>query len=110
MSRATLYVQFPDGSVRYGLYDGTTDVAWPELFATPKAAWDNYGAETPFDADPPVPVRLATDYGGGCSWSGTSTRSRVIGGRDQFDASEDDDSYSDGLPSWAKYPPEETQT
>lgn len=40
MSRQNVTVIFPDGTERYGLYNGTADVLWPALFDTPNDAWD----------------------------------------------------------------------
>lgn len=100
MSRATLYVQFPDGTVRYGLYDGTSDVACSPLYSSPHAAWDVYDlsgsdGEVPDEAER---VHVASDYGGGFSWVGLATRDRLVGGF------EPDVDYESGLPSWARYP------
>lgn len=101
MSRATLYVRFPDGSLRYGLYDGTSDFAWAQLYATPSEAWDAYGSE-PYDFDDGdgEPVDVATDYGAGFSWRGTATRDFLTSGYEPYE----NDSYESGEPSWARYP------
>jgi len=45
-------VRFPDGSVRYGVYDPAEESMWPPLFATideAQAAWERRGE----DADEP---------------------------------------------------------
>ena len=103
MSRATLYVQFPDGTVRYGLYNGTSDYAWPKLYATPEEAWDAYDSQPRAGEHPGVatPVRLATDYGHGFSWPGMATQDEVTAGHDAFG---EGDGYESGLPAWAVYP------
>lgn len=98
MSRATLYVKFPDGSLRYGLYNGSSDFAWSELTATPHMAWA--GEKDSVEAGPEVPVAIATDYGDGFAWEGTSTKQALVTG-----VLADTVPWTDNkLPSWAVYP------
>jgi hypothetical protein len=78
-------VRFPDGSVRYGVYDPTEDSMWPPLFATvdeAHAAWERHGA----DADGPgiggdqpssVEVKIFADSDGGFWWIGEATPSAI---------------------------------
>lgn len=107
MSRATLYVRFPDGSLRYGLYDGTGGIVWPRLYDTPDEAWEADDYSSQYKAGAGCFVDVATDYGGGKHWTATATRECVTSMR--FD--EDRADESEGLPDWAVYPvaPEETQ-
>lgn len=100
MSRATLYVKFPDGSLRYGLYCGTSDIAWAPLYDTPREAWDAYVPDSAHRMAEDLPVRIATDYGGGFAWSGRATAERLTEGFNPDESSQ----YTDGLPSWATYP------
>lgn len=68
-----MQVRFPDGTIRYGIYDGTSDVAKMPLFGSSQAAWEwtRFG-------DPEVEeregsmwsVEIATDYGFGFRWEG----------------------------------------
>jgi len=110
MSRATLYVLFPDGRLRYGIYNGTADLAMPCLHDTPGQAWDHWfspdgggaGDWTGWHPGEGVDVRVATDYGGGFAWRGTATHDRLTSGHD----GPENYAYSDGLPAWAVYPPE----
>lgn len=111
MSRANLYVLFPDGSLRYGIYNGTADIALPTLSATPEGAWDAWRSgqsdwyDTWRDGDG-EPVRVATDYGGGFCWRATATPDRLTSGHDPHE----NYAYSDGLPDWATYPCKEPVT
>jgi hypothetical protein len=98
VSRATLYVRFPDGTLRYGLYNGTDDEMWAPLYDTPQAAWGGYSWSPSADTGEGEPVEIATDYGGGGSWTGTATRNEVTSPADG------EDNYERGLPGWAVYP------
>lgn len=99
MSRATLYVLFPDGTVRYGLYNGSTDMpVCAPLYDHPQDAWDAYDLTVANGSGEGEPVRIATDYGGGGNWDGTATLERVTS-----DA-QGEDGYENGLPGWATYP------
>lgn len=104
MSHATLYVRFPDGCLRYGIYSGTADTARGALFDSPEQAWsakDDDAVDWWPDGDGPVvPVEVATDYGGGCGWRGTAARNALADGFDPYES----DGRSDGLPHWAVYP------
>lgn len=100
-STANLFVKFPDGTVRYGSYGATADVARPRLFTYLIDArryepcltdW------TDWRAGEGEPVDLATDYGNGFQWSGTATPTRLTSGNEPFE----DDLCIDGLPDWAK--------
>jgi hypothetical protein len=105
VSRANLYVLFPDGTVRYGIYNGTSDIALPFLVATPGDAWDTWESSD-YDWTPEpapvnvasVPVDVATDYGSGFSWKGWATHDRLTLGH------EPDIGYSRERPAWARSP------
>lgn len=100
MSRANLYVLFSDGIVRYGLYNGSTDMpVCAPLYDRPQDAWDAYDLTCADGSREGEPVRIATDYGGGGSWNGTATRDRVTG-----DPRGEEDGYEQGEPGWATYP------
>lgn len=101
MGTHALYVRFPDGTVRHGLYQSTADTALPYLVDTFEAAWgpgyyNRYrcGA-TP--EGPGVPVDVATLYGGGFAWRGTATEDYIISGRDPWG---DGQQRTDGIPAW----------
>lgn len=83
MSRGNLYVRFPDGGLRYGIYNGTCDTAEPYLFDHPDQAWDTWYGRRPVPAevmDGAVEVDIATDYGGGCSWQGKANLTTLTEG------------------------------
>jgi hypothetical protein len=81
-------VRFPDGSVRYGVYDPTEEGMWPPLFPTveeARAAWERRGAdsgEPGVGSDQPssVEVRIFVDFDGGFWWVGEATTSAVTVG------------------------------
>jgi hypothetical protein len=93
MSRANAQVKFPDGTIRYGIYNGTVDVFWPYLFESSEetwSEWDKYysdmndykppfhegyeSAEGPF-----LNVEIADDYGGGTTYLGKATKRMIVG-------------------------------
>lgn len=85
MSRAGAEVRFPDGTIKYTLYDGTTDILGRRLYADQEAAWDSYRLErSKVWSDPygDYPINTAweifdvviySDYGGGRHWPGKAT-------------------------------------
>ena len=78
MSSGTLVVRFADGTFRYGVYHGTSDLAFPRLSATVDEAWNSRVASDPEPSDErPEPVEVATNYGGGLWWKGEAT-TRVL--------------------------------
>lgn len=90
MSRASMAVLFPDGSIRYGLYNGTTDAVWPRLFDTSDQAWAAYRDGEDLYSRPQhipnsLPVRIFENYGGGSEWEGTATIDYITSGLDYFD-------------------------
>lgn len=100
-STTNLYVRFPDGTVRYGSYNDTSDVARPRLFTyliDARRYEPTLTDWTDWRAGEGEPVDLATDYGGGFQWSGTATPTRLTSGYEPFE----DDLCIDGLPDWAK--------
>jgi hypothetical protein len=104
MSREILYARFPDGTVRYGVYDGSSDVAHSSLFASREEAWawwDAYRADAA-DArqttEPGQPVELATI---GWHWTGWASADRMTLGAEDFGLSTVGRHY--GLPCWVAY-------
>lgn len=80
MSRGNLYVQLPDGEIRYGIYNGTCGIAQPNLYDTPEEAWDAYRngrSYSAYEEGAGEPVIAATDYGGGWAWEATATRTHL---------------------------------
>jgi hypothetical protein len=87
MSRANAQVKFPDGTIRYGIYNGTADIYMAWLFDTPDKAWDAWrkykdsgfddeGFDNPYD-DAIYDVEIADDYGGGDCYIGRATKSQI---------------------------------
>ncbi|HXA31955.1 MAG TPA: hypothetical protein VNV87_06820 [Acidimicrobiales bacterium] len=83
-------VRFPDGSVRYGVYDPTEETMWPPLFATideARVAWTQRGAGGDSagggdgtgggDQRSSMEVKIFTDFDGGFWWVGEATESRI---------------------------------
>lgn len=75
MSRASAYIQTPEGRiVAHGLYDGTMDILRPWLAADSDGAWDADNDGTRDDAwerecpHTPAEGYAYSDYGGGFYW------------------------------------------
>lgn len=97
-----LYVRFPDGTIRYGVYQSTADLAFGDIVDTFEAAQspEYYANRRRWDDvpdGPGVPVEIATVYGGGFAWHGTAVTDYILSGRDPW---EDDQERSDGIPGW----------
>lgn len=108
MSRANLMVRFPDGTIRHGLYDGTSDIVMRPLYATAIQAWDVYcndrndawGTDeqwNDFNGMVGEAVEIFTDYGGGFWWHGEALTEWVTSG---IHLHEDDLETYDGRPDW----------
>lgn len=102
MSRASAQVKFPDGTIRFGVYHGTSDVYYDQLYDTPEAAWTAYrdgsinewleeslGGEE-YD------VEIADDYGGGETYRGRATKYRIT----STPVADEMESIKQGLPDW----------
>jgi hypothetical protein len=83
-------VRFPDGSVRYGVYDPTEESMWPPLFATideASVAWERRGPDTDEASGgdvgdggvqpSSVEVKIFADFDSGFWWVGEATESRI---------------------------------
>jgi len=104
MSNATLMVRFKDGLILWGIYHGTSDIAYPGLFDSMHEAWA-YGVherkqvcrnlEEKLTKSSPEPVEIHSDYGCGWYWGGEACRntkmitSNLSGYRDDEDVSRD---------------------
>lgn len=118
MSSGTLFVRFPDGEVRYGIYHGTCNLAQPPLFDTIDAAWEhrrskcdhpqikrisNSGFEyslpscAVYDEGEGDPVDVYTNYGGDWFWCATATRTHLTSGHDGAEVDQ-----REGTPPWVK--------
>jgi hypothetical protein len=112
MSHRTLYVRFPDGSVRYGLFHNTTDTPYSNhLFDTEEQAWDAWLNDIiPWGAEPEgevCPVGISESRGW---WAGTAARNMLVDDGVRSGECWGDDSYlagyRRGLPLWAARPDE----
>lgn len=98
MSRSSMAVRFPDGTVKYGIYNGTSDVANADLHDTQNEAWEAEGCF--FDLTPvgeEEDVVIFSAYGGGFYWPSKATRNRITGPTDLDDFSH---LTTDGAPEW----------
>lgn len=84
MSNATLMVRFQDGLILWGIYHGTSDIAYPDLFDSMHEAWAYGGRERrsvtrnledKLTKSSPEPVEIHSDYGTGWYWGGEACRS-----------------------------------
>ena len=86
MSRANAQVKFPDGTIRYGIYNGTTDHYWEYLFESSEEAWKEWDKyyKNMGTYKPTIPywdavegtyydVEIADDYGGGDCYIGRAS-------------------------------------
>lgn len=89
MSRANAKIKFPDGTIKYGIYNGTVDVYWEPLFNSSSEAWKawkEYYNNEPLDDkkwlngfnDGYYDVEIADDYGGGDCYTGRATKSQIV--------------------------------
>jgi hypothetical protein len=114
MSRASAAVLFPDGTIKCGMYCGTTDMLWPRLFDTLDEAWETYERtcrdtkqwlsafypREPLEVNSGEPVRIFENYGGGYEWGGFATREFVTSELDLMEI-EDVTNYDfDSEPAW----------
>ncbi|HEX4217131.1 MAG TPA: hypothetical protein VHZ02_02080 [Acidimicrobiales bacterium] len=112
-------VRFPDGTVRYGVYDPTEESIWPPLFATiddAKAAWSRRrtGAVEPTENEgqpSSVEVRIFADFDGGFWWIGEATEATVtlgitwagmIGTVDDVEWDDEPRTRHRDVPDWAR--------
>ncbi len=81
VSRSGMAVLFPDGEIRYGLFDGTGSSVLPRLFESVDEAWDlrdkggdwwmPFHPPADFDREQGEPVRI---FNGMHEWEGRATR------------------------------------
>lgn len=95
-------VRFPNGDIRYGTYNGTSDIARPALYDTIEEAWEHRHDPWPQlaidEAGEGEPVEICTNYGDGYWWTGSrATREVIVSGYSPFD---DADEEHDGIPDW----------
>lgn len=78
-SNALLKVRFPDGTIRYGYYNATSDVPYEALTSEPEN-WEELllHPATPLPEGTPDNVEIACDYGGGSHWPGTAFPDRLV--------------------------------
>ncbi len=112
-------VRFPDGSVRYGVYDPAEESVWPPLFGSPEdamAAWGRRNARPggpDADDEPPssVEVTIFADHDGGFWWIGEATQATVtlgttwagiIGSYDDIEWDDEPRTRHRDVPTWAR--------
>ena len=105
MSRSGAEVRFADGTIRYGIYDGTSDVLNPALFDSQAEAWDAARRDGEMWPDPPdveylEPAEVWVSYGGGTYWPVLSSKERIHGPLEWTEA----ESYHHGKPDWVNHP------
>jgi hypothetical protein len=112
-------VLFPDGSVRYGVYDPAEEGIWPPLFDSideARAAWgrrdgDPGGSDVDDDRPASAEVKIFTDHDGGFWWIGEATRSEItlgttwagiIGTYDDIEWDDEPRTRHRDIPEWAR--------
>lgn len=106
MSSGAALVRFPDGTVKFTNYHGTSDILHPALRVTLAEAFDSrdWGPGKPegevFD------VEIFTFYGGDWWWEGKATKEYVVegvepwGNEDWGDITTPPSVRHDGKPEW----------
>lgn len=111
MSRASLAVLFPDGTVKAGIYEGTSDIVVPWLWDDIDQAWEKGyprgGRQTRKWDERPVgevyDVVIYSDYGRGRWWEGRATKELVVDGLDPYCQATGGDDWLEttpGRPEW----------
>lgn len=89
MGTDALYVRFPDGQIRFGLYYSATDTVSPRLLGSVDEAFEVAGAwdlHYPRDLEGGgEPVEVASAYAGYFWWRATATRDWLTSHRDPFE-------------------------
>ena len=104
-------IKFKDGTILFAGYQNTSDVMNHCLWKTLDDALNKYSDDRPDcdHVDNGEPVCLATDYGGGFSWSGRACKSCMVitKGHSPFPVEGYSRGivpapafYEDGLPGW----------
>lgn len=123
MSKANAQIRFPNGDILFGLYLGTINEMSSGLYPMQGQAWqaDEEGTErvlrTCDHAAAQEPVEIATDYGGGFTFTGYAcrrcallvtghnpylrpTRDITQSEKDSWSPIDDGRSPDNGLPDW----------
>lgn len=105
MSSALAAVRFEDGTVKWCVYSGTSDILSPRLFDSPAEAWAGYRNRSVDPSPEPIgesePVTIYSDYGNGWSWAGAAARNVVTSPIDNYDRDvAHGGSRVDGRPDW----------
>lgn len=79
MSSGSAAVKLEDGTLKYTIYNGTSDILVPRLYDTTQEAWDKRRTDLPYVSCPcePRPVEIWTVYGGGFGWKAEGCEHRV---------------------------------
>lgn len=113
MSRANAQVKFPDGTIKYGIYNGTVDAYWSPLFNSSEEAWrawdeyykndalDDRKWRDPYD-DSFYDVEIADDYGGGDCYIGRASKSQIVGATNVDFMNRIKRNGTGGIPDWWK--------
>lgn len=100
MSRAGATATFPDGTIKYGIYNGTVDVFKRHLFDTSEEAWNYWDelkkagyddskwiAKEPEQAQI-FDIKLHTSYGSGRTYKAKATKYAITSSCDIDDLEE----------------------
>lgn len=88
MSRATAEVKFPDGTIKYGIYNGTVDIFFRPLFNSVDEAWEAWREFYTGECDDSkwlnnyddtyYDVEIADSYGGGTTYIGRASKTQIV--------------------------------
>lgn len=79
MSSGSAVVRLEDGTLKYTVYNGTSDILTPRLYDTVGEAWDKRRTDSSYISCPckPQPVEIWTVYGGEFGWKADGCEHRV---------------------------------
>lgn len=118
MSRGFVAVRFPDGDIRWGIYDGTSDILyhlltagdpWDDIYPYVRPRYctaEQVAAATrkPYEEEPDgevFDVTIYSDYGGGSLYGGRAAKNLVLSPLDWEALDEQgDEQYPVGRPDW----------
>ena len=103
MSSGALQVRYPDGTIRYGTWHGTSSLAHDSLWDTEEGYYQ-HRPYSPVNGADLVEVEVAVNYGSGFHYRGLATPTQLITS-DPYGYCHEDGNGPDitepGLPDWA---------
>lgn len=79
MSSGSTVVRLEDGTIKYAVYNGTSDILVPRLYDSSDEAWNQRRIDSSYIWCPckPQPIEIWTIYGGEFGWKAEECKHRV---------------------------------